>query len=150
MLSKNQFRNTLISYSLWCYARLMSGSCPDDFVSVPIVCNGSVISLEKQVRHSASSGGRARQHLIYGMLRVHFNDRKGPAMSSTASVSASEPTVILGATLIDGTGHDPISNAAIVIAGGRVRAVGPRATVTVPEGAHAIEAKGNDAAARPD
>jgi imidazolonepropionase-like amidohydrolase len=63
-------------------------------------------------------------------------------MSSTASVSATEPTVILGATLIDGTGHDPLSNAAIVVDGGRVRAVGPRASVTVPQGARVIEADG--------
>ena len=63
-------------------------------------------------------------------------------MSSTAHVPAPEPTVILGATLIDGTGHDPISNAAIVIEGGRIRAVGARAAVNVPEGAKVIEADG--------
>ncbi len=63
-------------------------------------------------------------------------------MSASARVSASEPTVILGATLIDGTGHDPISNAAILIEDGRIRAVGARGTVTVPQGARVIEAEG--------
>ncbi len=63
-------------------------------------------------------------------------------MSATPHVSASEPTVILGATLIDGTGHDPISDAAVLIEGGRIRAVGVRAAVAVPQGAQVIEAQG--------
>ncbi len=56
--------------------------------------------------------------------------------------SSSEQTVLLGATLIDGTGRDPVSDAALVIEGGRIRAVGPRAAVTIPQGATVIEAPG--------
>jgi imidazolonepropionase-like amidohydrolase len=63
-------------------------------------------------------------------------------MSSAAHVPASEPTVILGATLIDGTGRDPVSNAAIVVEAGRIRAVGARTSVTLPQGAAVIEAEG--------
>ncbi len=59
-------------------------------------------------------------------------------MSSLPSV----PTAILGATLIDGTGHDPIENAAIVIEGARIRAIGPRASVSIPANATVIEAPG--------
>jgi imidazolonepropionase-like amidohydrolase len=59
-----------------------------------------------------------------------------------SSLQASGSTVILGATLIDGTGHDPISNAAILVDGARIRAVGTRATMTIPQGARVIEADG--------
>ena len=43
--------------------------------------------------------------------------------------TSSESTAILGATLIDGTGHAPMSNAAIVIEGGRIKEVGQRDNV---------------------
>ncbi len=59
-----------------------------------------------------------------------------------SSLRASGSTVILGATLIDGTGHDPLSNAAILIEGERIRAVGTRAAMTIPQGARVIEAEG--------
>jgi imidazolonepropionase-like amidohydrolase len=59
-----------------------------------------------------------------------------------SSLHASGSTVILGATLIDGTGHDPISNAAVLIEGQRIRAVGTRATLAIPQGARVIEADG--------
>jgi len=49
--------------------------------------------------------------------------------------TSSESTAILGATLIDGTGHDPVSNAAIVIEGGRIKEVGRCDHVLVPQGA---------------
>jgi len=63
-------------------------------------------------------------------------------MSSLPPVPTSGPLAILGATLIDGTGHDPIENAAIVIEGARIRAIGPRAAVSLPPNATVIEAQG--------
>jgi imidazolonepropionase-like amidohydrolase len=48
------------------------------------------------------------------------------------------PLVILG-TLIDGTGADPIPDAAIVIQSGYIIAVGPRAQVAIPAGARQID-----------
>ncbi len=61
---------------------------------------------------------------------------------STSGKPASEPMAILGARLIDGTGRDPIEDAALVIENGRIRAAGPRAQVQVPQGAQVIEAPG--------
>jgi len=49
---------------------------------------------------------------------------------------------IVGGTLMDGTGRPPVTDAAIVIEGGRFRQVGTRAEVTIPEGAEVIEAGG--------
>src|SRR2546425_12542511 len=56
--------------------------------------------------------------------------------------ASSEFTAILGATRIDGTGHDPMSNAALVIAGGRIKEVGRRDNVLVPRGATVLHADG--------
>src|SRR5439155_7061026 len=42
------------------------------------------------------------------------------------------PTVLIGGTVIDGNGGSPIADAAIVIAGTRIEAVGPRAAVSIP------------------
>jgi imidazolonepropionase-like amidohydrolase len=60
----------------------------------------------------------------------------------SSATASSESIAILGATIIDGTGHDPISNAAIVIEGGRIKAVGPRDAVLVPQVASVIHADG--------
>jgi len=51
------------------------------------------------------------------------------------------PTVILGPTIIDGTGRSAIKNGAIVIDGGRIRDIGPRGNVRIPSGAKTIDAR---------
>ena len=50
--------------------------------------------------------------------------------------------VIQGATVITGTGSPVIRNAAILIEGGRILDVGPRAGVKVPKNAQAVDAQG--------
>jgi len=60
-------------------------------------------------------------------------------------VDAQQPAgvaVIQGATVITGTGSPSIRNAAIVIEGGRIREVGPRNEVRVPNNAQVIDARG--------
>lgn len=47
-----------------------------------------------------------------------------------------------GATIIDGTENRPLENATLLITDGRVRAIGPDQTVTIPEGARRIDASG--------
>lgn len=54
----------------------------------------------------------------------------------------SRPLVVVGATLIDGTGRAPIADSVVVMQNGRFIAVGPRAQVSLPEGAEVIDAKG--------
>lgn len=49
---------------------------------------------------------------------------------------------IVGGTLIDGTGAPPVPDAVVVVAGTKIIAAGPRATVTIPRGARRINATG--------
>ncbi len=63
-------------------------------------------------------------------------------MSSVAGKLVSDSIAIVGARLIDGTGRDPLDDAALLIEGERIRAIGPRSQVTIPQGARVIEAAG--------
>lgn len=51
-------------------------------------------------------------------------------------------TAILGALLIDGRGGPPVADSAVIVAGDKILAAGPRASVTVPAGAKVITATG--------
>ena len=54
----------------------------------------------------------------------------------------SRPVVIQGGTLIDGTGRPPVNDAVVVFQEGRIREVGRRGEVPLPQGAEVIDAKG--------
>ena len=49
---------------------------------------------------------------------------------------------IIGAVLIDGEGGPPVSNSIVVVAGGRIRAAGPSASVPIPGDADKIDGSG--------
>jgi imidazolonepropionase-like amidohydrolase len=53
-----------------------------------------------------------------------------------------EPPIlaVVGGTLIDGTGADPIPDSVILIEGDRIRAAGPRRQIRIPKGAVAVDA----------
>ena len=55
---------------------------------------------------------------------------------------ADQAVVIVGATLIDGRGGEPIVDSAVVVQGEKITAVGPRAKVTIPAGAEIVDARG--------
>jgi imidazolonepropionase-like amidohydrolase len=52
------------------------------------------------------------------------------------------PVAFTNARIIDGTGRAPIERGTLVLANGRVAAVGPAASVTIPAGAQRIDATG--------
>ena len=69
------------------------------------------------------------------------------AVCTIAALAAAGPqapgvTVISGATIIDGTGGEPVRDGVIVVDGGRIAAIGPRNAVQVPAGARTIDATG--------
>ena len=49
---------------------------------------------------------------------------------------------IVGCTVIDGNGGPPLPDSVVVVRGSRISAVGPRASVRIPDGATVIDAKG--------
>ena len=57
------------------------------------------------------------------------------------AAQSSTVLVILGPTLIDGTGGPTIPNAAIVIENGKIRDIGPRGKVRIPSNVRTIDAK---------
>jgi imidazolonepropionase-like amidohydrolase len=65
------------------------------------------------------------------------------APSVQAQSAAPPATVVIdGVRLIDGTGARPVDDAVIVVADGRIRAAGPRQSVTVPTGATRLSLNG--------
>ncbi len=66
------------------------------------------------------------------------------ALSGSSGNSRTADTVlaIVGGTLIDGTGAPPVPDAAVVISGSRIVAVGRRSEIQVPRGARMINATG--------
>ena len=59
-----------------------------------------------------------------------------PAIDGTGTVT------IAGATLIDGTGAEPVEDVVVIVRGDRIERVGSRADVPVPEGGEVIDATG--------
>src|SRR5687767_3670905 len=56
--------------------------------------------------------------------------------------AGAKPTAIVGATLIDGRGGKPVTDAIIVVRGDRITAAGPRGSTPIPAGAEIVEAQG--------
>jgi imidazolonepropionase-like amidohydrolase len=58
------------------------------------------------------------------------------------SGSRAEKLALVGGTLIDGTGKEPVADATVVIEKGRITAAGPRSQVKIPSGATEMDARG--------
>lgn len=56
--------------------------------------------------------------------------------------AADEVIAIIGATLIDGNGGDPLPEVTIIVEGDRIRQIGPAETTPVPAGARRIDGRG--------
>lgn len=64
------------------------------------------------------------------------------AAAGCARQPAAPATAFVGARLIDGTGREPIEDAALVVQGGRILAAGPRSAVPLPPGATVVDLSG--------
>jgi len=62
--------------------------------------------------------------------------------SPVAWAAVDAPIAIYNATIIDGTGRQPLPNGVVVISGGRVQAVGPVTDIKLPKGTVKIDATG--------
>ena len=63
-------------------------------------------------------------------------------VASSAPGSQGAMLAIVGCTVIDGNGGPPLPDAVVLVRGSRISAVGPRASVRIPDGATVIDAKG--------
>jgi len=63
-------------------------------------------------------------------------------VNQVAKPSDTSVIAIVGATLIDGRGGPPVSDAVVIVKGERIAAVGNRASVKIPPGAEIVDAKG--------
>ncbi len=63
-------------------------------------------------------------------------------VASSPGWTQTRPIVLQGGILIDGTGRPAVEDAVIVFQDGRIREVGKRGEVTIPQGAEMIDAKG--------
>lgn len=66
------------------------------------------------------------------------------ASRTSASIprSAERDFSLVGARIVDGTTRAPIEDGVVVVRAGRITAVGPRATVTLPAGGRTIDVRG--------
>lgn len=62
--------------------------------------------------------------------------------ANALSPKSTSPLVLLGGTLIDGTGKPPITDSTIVVQGERIIAAGPRSEIAIPTGAKVVDAGG--------
>jgi imidazolonepropionase-like amidohydrolase len=63
-------------------------------------------------------------------------------ISKGISGSHAEKIALVGGTLIDGTGRDPIPDSVVVVEKGRIVDAGPKSHVKIPGGAQKIDARG--------
>lgn len=63
-------------------------------------------------------------------------------ISKKISGSRAETLALIGGTLIDCTGSEPVPDSAVVIEKGRILAAGPRSRVKIPRGATKVDARG--------
>ena len=67
------------------------------------------------------------------------------ACATVETVTPDGSKAFVGATLFDGTGSDPISNAVIVVRDGRIVAAGTADAVEIPAGAERVDIAGKTA-----
>jgi len=63
-------------------------------------------------------------------------------ISKGISGSHAEILALVGGTLVDGTGKDPVPDSTVVIEKGQILAAGPRKQVKIPRGATKVDARG--------
>src|SRR2546426_4580907 len=66
----------------------------------------------------------------------------GATLLALGAPARAQSLAITGATVIDGTGKPPVSDGVVLIAAGRIAAVGAARDVTIPSGARRLDVRG--------
>ncbi|MDX1385577.1 MAG: amidohydrolase family protein [Thermoanaerobaculia bacterium] len=77
-----------------------------------------------------------------GFVTVATPITHGATAVNSASSGQATPLAIVGATVIDGATAPPLTDATVVVSGGRIATVGPRHEIDVPDGATVIDGAG--------
>src|SRR5688572_8653384 len=82
---------------------------------------------------------------LVALLTVTAARQAAPGRLNPAEFVAVQAPVValIGVRVIDGTGGPPAGDQTLVISDGRILSLGPRATATIPQGAHVLDLKGH-------
>jgi imidazolonepropionase-like amidohydrolase len=80
--------------------------------------------------------------VVAGIVAVGLGSRETTPVVRAQTPPSSRVVAIVGASVVNLNGGAPIANAAVVIEGDRITAVGPATSTTVPPGAEVIRANG--------
>ena len=80
-------------------------------------------------------------HFLIGVAIVCAGLVPG-AQKTTAPLGAGRSVAITGATVVDGTGAPPLADATIVIRDGRIAAIGPASSLSIPDGLERLDLRG--------
>ena len=91
-----------------------------------------------------STHTRPRAHSVAAsIVLLHVGVGSLAAQAAPPRVASTDTLIaIVGATVIDGNGGAPLTDATIVVRGKRIAALGPRGSVQVPKGTRVVDAAG--------
>ena len=96
----------------------------------------------RPVTRSIHTRPRARI-VAASIVLLHFGVGSLGAQAVPPRVASTDTLIaIVGATVIDGNGGAPLTDATIVVRGKRIAALGPRGSVQVPKGTRVVDAAG--------
>jgi imidazolonepropionase-like amidohydrolase len=87
------------------------------------------------------AGNDRRAHVTHWLVSV-VATLGGIVAAGPAGAESPSPLVLQGATIIDGTGADPLHNGTVIIEGGRITSIGPASNVHPPRGARIVDVTG--------
>ncbi|HEX9632327.1 MAG TPA: amidohydrolase family protein [Gemmatimonadales bacterium] len=126
------------------FARGAGGAWPDTLVATHF----EIVSITPDVaygayRYRVVTGG-ASDRGVSERLLVRTDSGWKVAVTTAFSTpgAAPPPMALVGATLIDGLGGPPVSDAVVVLRGGRVACAGPRSACAVGDDVHVVDARG--------
>jgi imidazolonepropionase-like amidohydrolase len=107
-------------------------------------------TIASTLRHGALShrgsgtGRRARRPHSDGALSPQEgpDDPCGPDDRKAARMAEGKLVAIVGATLIDGTGREPVQDSVVLVEGKSIKEVGHRGQLSVPDGCRVVNAAG--------
>lgn len=93
--------------------------------------------------HRLANLGRIAALIALALLEMSCAGRTvPPSIPSPAIQEHFAALALVGGTLIDGTGADPVRDAVVLVVGNRIAAVGSRSAIAVPEGAEVLDVTG--------